>query len=132
MIDWVLLDRMRHALEHSQTLDVDVPQEARADYYRELVWLGYPPTAITLALGWNAKRIQTDIRQRAERRTPPPQSALPRYTQARRIEVDTRPGAVILTIDSTPHIIEDTPDALLKLGRLIYGAASAQHEDMTA
>ena len=137
MIDWVLLQRMRRALDHKQELETGIDDVAiRADYYRELVWLGYPPTAITLALGWNSKRMQTELRQRSEPRTPPPHrtthAAPPLRTLANDVLVDTSPEAVQLTIDGTHYAITGTPGQLLTLGRLFYSAAASHHEEQTA
>ena len=137
MIDWVLLQRIRRALDHKQELDPGIDDVAtRADYYRELVWLGYTPTAITLALGWNAKRMQRELQQRNEPRTPPPHHTThtdpPLRVLASDVLVDTSPEAVQLTIDGTHYAITGTPEQLLTLGRLFYGAAASHHQEATA
>lgn len=137
MIDWVLLQRMRRALDHKQELDPGIDDiTTRADYYRELVWLGYASTAITLALGWNAKRIQEELRQRGEPRTPAPHSTdhanPPLRTPATDVLIDVARDTVQLTIDGTHYAITGTPEQLLTLGRLFYGAAASHHQEMTA
>ena len=137
MIDWVLLQRIRRALDHRQKLDPDINDvTTRADYYRELVWLGYTPTVIAIALGWNTKRIQAELQQRNEPRTPPPHHTAhtdpPLRTLANDVLVDTTPEAVQLTIDGTHYAITGTPEQLLTLGRLFYGAAASHHQEQTA
>ena len=136
-IDWVLLNRMRRALDHQQELETGIDDpDLRADYYRELVWLGYAPTAVTLALGWNAKRLQASLRNRAEPRTPAPHltdhAHPPTRVLASHVHVDVTDDAVLLDIDGHHYAITDTAENLLVFGRLAYGAAAAHHEEMTA
>lgn len=134
MIDPVALDRLELALETGRNprFTVPIPPDERWEYYRELVYMGYTSTAIARTLGWNAARIQADLRERRHRRTPGPTPRAPIYVDADTVDVESRPGAVILTIDGRPHILEGNPESLLVLGRLVYGAASDQQHRETA
>lgn len=134
MIDPVALDRLELALETGRNprFTVPIPTDERWEYYRELVYMGYTTTSISRILGWNGARIQAELRERGHRRTPGHIPRAPIYLDAEAVDVDCRPGAIVLTIDGRPHIIEGHPESLLILGRLVYGAASDQQHRETA
>lgn len=133
-MDWVVLDRIINAIDtgDTATFHAPVPEDERHLYYRELAYMGYAPTAIQHATGWNVNRMQRTLRERGQRRVSGPLPTAPIYLDAHQVDVNTRPGAIVLRIDGRLIIVEDTPRNLTALGRLVYGAANAQHEEISA
>lgn len=128
MIDPVVLQRIDDAIRSGTRARFDAPLrggEAKY-YYRELAWLGYTPTQIADATGWQVARLQADLRKRREYRlthTPDTIAA-----DARQVEVEHRRGAVVIHTPDVSLSVDGFPRELAYFGRLVYGAATDQQE----
>lgn len=132
MIDPVALDRLIHAVATDQRakFDAPLPEGAQDRYFQELAWRGFTVRQIERATGWNGNRIQRRLRETV--RTPRPEDAPElAYVHASDVQVDCRPGAVLLTIAGHTTFIEGSDYDLMALGRIIYSAAT-NHQEQTA
>lgn len=132
MIDPVALDRIIHAVATDQRakFDAPLPDGDQDRYFQELAWRGYTVRQIERATGWNGNRIQRRIRETI-RRPRPHNDPDPAYAHTRDVQVDCRPGAVLLTIAGRTTVIEGSDHDLMCLGRIIYSAAT-NHQEQTA
>lgn len=132
MIDPVALDRLIHAVATDQRarFDAPLPEGSQDRYFQELVWLGFSVRQIERATGWNGSRIQRRLRETALHPRPHNDPALA-YVHTRDVQVDCRPGAIMLTIAGDTTVIEGSDYDLLALGRIIYSAAT-NHQEQTA
>ena len=132
MIDPVALDRLIHAVATDQRarFDAPLPERSQDRYFQELVWHGFTVRQIERATGWNGSRIQRRLRETARHRRPDNGPELA-YAHASDVQVDCRPGAIMLTVDGHATLIEGSDYDLMCLGRIIYGAAT-NHQEQTA
>ena len=132
MIDPVALDRLIHAVATEQLakFDAPLPEGSQNRYFQELVWQGFTVRQIERATGWNGSRIQRRLRETA-RRPRRDSSPEPAYAHARDVQVDCRPGAILLTIAGDTTLIEGSDYDLMALGRIIYSAAT-NHQEQSA
>lgn len=132
MIDPVALDRLIHAIATDQRarFDAPLPDGSQNRYFQELVWHGFTVRQIERATGWNGSRIQRRL-QETVRHPRPDNSPQLTYAHASDVQVDCRPGAIMLTIDGNTTIIEGSDHDLMCLGRIIYSAAT-NHQEQTA
>ena len=132
MIDPVALDRLIHAVATDQLakFDAPLPEGSQNRYFQELVWQGFTVRQIERATGWNGSRIQRRLRE-SVRRPRPDNSPELTYFHASDVQVDCRPGAIMLTIDGHTTLIEGSDHDLMTLGRIIYSAAT-NHQEQSA
>ena len=130
MIDPVALDRLIHAVATDQRarFDAPLPEGSQDRYFQELVWQGFSVRQIERATGWNGSRIQRRLRETVRRQRPDSELT---YAQTSDVQVDCRPGAVLLTIDGHTTVIEGSDYDLMALGRVIYSAAT-NHQEQSA
>lgn len=128
-LDPVALDRLIHAVATDQRarFDAPLPEGSQDRYFQELVWRGFSVRQIERATGWNGSRIQRRLRETAR----PPRldsNPEPAYVHTSHVQVDCRPGALMLTIAGHTTFIEGSDYDLMALGRIIYSAATNQKE----
>lgn len=129
MIDPVALDRLIHAVATDQRVkfDAPLPDGDQDRYFQELAWRGYTVRQIERATGWNGHRIQRRLRETV-RYPRPDNSPQLTYAHTSDVQVDCRPGAVLLTIAGHTTLIEGSDYDLMTLGRIIYSAATNHQE----
>lgn len=128
MIDPVIVYRIEAAIRSRETVEFDPPlRDGEAKYYyRELAYLGYTGKQISDATGWHPSRLMADLRARREYRlTTTPDTIA---ADARQVEVEHRPGAVVIHTPEISLSIDGFPRDLTTFGRLVYGAATDQQE----
>lgn len=132
MIDPVALDRLIHAVATDQRarFDAPLPEGSQDRYFQELVWHGFTVRQIERATGWNGSRIQRRLRETVRHPRPDDAPELA-YAHASDVQVDCRPGVIVLTIDGHTTFIEGSDYDLMCLGRIIYSAAT-NHQEQTA
>lgn len=132
MIDPVALDRIIRAAATDQRarFDVPLPEGAQDRYFQELVWHGFTVRQIERATGWNARRIQHRLRETVRNPRPDDSPELT-YVHTSDVQVDCRPGAIMLTIAGRTTLIEGSDYDLMALGRIIYSAAT-NHQEQSA
>lgn len=132
MIDPVALDRLVHAVATDQRaqFDAPLPEGSQDRYFQELVWHGFTVRQIERATGWNGSRIQRRLRETVRHPRPDDGPELA-YADTSDVQVDCRPGAIMLTIDGHTTLIEGSDYDLMCLGRIIYSAAT-NHQEQTA
>ena len=132
MIDPVALDRLVHAVATDQRakFDAPLPEGSQDRYFQELVWHGFTVRQIERATGWNGSRIQRRLRETARHPRPDNGPALA-YVDTSDVQVDCRPGAILLTIAGNTTLIEGSDYDLMCLGRIIYSAAT-NHQEQSA
>lgn len=132
MIDPVALDRIIHAITTDQRarFDAPLPDGSQDRYFQELAWHGFTVRQIERATGWNGARIQRRLQETV--RNPRPDDAPElTYVHTSDVQVDCKPGALMLTIAGHTTVIEGSDYDLMCLGRIIYSAAT-NHQEQTA